>query len=84
MASYEYEVGDYIFESEKELTDDQIKNVIQDLKKSDIEPQLQQISDDIASEKMSRLEYIKEKAKQGSVNTIILREITFFHCLIAK
>lgn len=74
MASYEYEVGDYIFESEKELTDEQIKNVIQDLKKPDIEPQLQQISDDIASEKMSRLEYIKEKAKQGSVNTIILSE----------
>jgi hypothetical protein len=74
MASYEYEVGDYIFESEKELTDDQIKNVIQDLKKSDIGPQLQQISDDIASEKIGRLEYIKEKAKQGSVNTIILSE----------
>lgn len=74
MASYEYEVGDYIFESEKELTDDQIKNVIQNLKKSDIEPQLQQISDDIASEKIGRLEYIKEKAKQGSVNTIILSE----------
>lgn len=74
MASYEYEVGDYIFESEKELTDDQIKNIIQDLKKPDIEPQLQQISDDIASEKIGRLEYIKEKAKQGSVNTIILSE----------
>ena len=74
MASYEYEVGDYIFESEKELTDDQIKNIIQDLKKPNIEPQLQQISDDIASEKIGRLEYIKEKAKQGSVNTIILSE----------